>query len=269
MRITFIGGGTMAGAIISGLLSKNVASTGDITIGEPSEKRRTLLSGQYGIVATSNNIEAIAKAEIVVLSVKPQMLPDVLKQMHGHLIDSQTILSIVAGTKINTIQKLLNNVPTIRVMPNTPSQISEGISVWTCSGNVSADVRKFAKSMLEGIGKEIYVPDETYIDMATALSASGPAYVFTFIEALVAGGQSVGLPKDMALTLALQTVLGSVKLVKEANKDPSDLRNMVATPGGTTVEGIKVLDEFGFQQIIINAIRAAHKKSLELGKDDD
>ncbi len=267
MKLAFIGGGTMAEAMIGGILSKGVARREDISVGELLEARCRVLQERYGIFATTSNSRAVEKSDIVVLSVKPQNLPEVLAQLKGHLRQEQAALSIVAGARMSAISGGLGHPSVIRVMPNTPAQIGEGMSLWTCSSQVCDEVRQSARSILRTMGEEIYVSDEKYLDMATALSASGPAYVFLFIESLIDAGVHVGLPRDMARTLALQTVLGSAKLVKETGKHPAELKDMVTSPGGTTVEALLALEEGGFRATVISAVIAAYEKSVELGEE--
>lgn len=257
----------MAEAIIGGILSNSVSVPEDISVGEPLESRRNSLNNQHGVYATSSNPDAAAKGAIVVLSVKPQNLPETMREMKGCLGAAQTVLSIVAGARISAIQSGLGHASVIRVMPNTPAQIGQGMSLWTCSSEVDDATRTLAQSILGTMGREIYVSSEKYLDMATALSASGPAYVFTFIEALTDAGVYLGLPREMSHTLALQTALGSTLLVKETGKHPAVLRDMVTSPGGTTVEALLTLEEAGFRAAIINAVKAAYEKSVELGEE--
>ena len=266
MKLAFIGGGTMAEAIISGVLSKGVAGGDDIVVGEILDGRRRVLEQRHGVSATASNPAAAEGADVVVLSVKPQDLPVVLGQLKGGLRPDQTLLSIVAGTRMSAIIEDAGHSSVIRVMPNTPAQIGEGMSLWTCSARVSNGAREIAQSILRTIGEEIFVYDEKYLDMATALSASGPAYVFLFIESLIDAGVHLGLPRDMARTLSLRTVLGSAKMVEETGKHPAELRDMVTSPGGTTAEALLALEEGGFRSTVINAVIAAYEKSVELGE---
>ena len=266
MRLAFIGGGTMAEAIISGVLSSGVTTAEDVSVGEPLEERRRTLRDRYGVFATAVNAEAAEPGDIVVLSVKPQDLTGVLAGLNGSLRKDQAALSIVAGARVSTIVEGLGHEAVIRVMPNTPAQIGEGMSLWTCSPQVPEAAREAARSVLDTVGKEVYVSDEKYLDMATALSASGPAYVFLFIEALIDAGVHVGLPRDMSRTLALQTVLGSTKLLEETGRHPAALKDMVTSPGGTTVEGLLALEQGGLRATVINAVAAAYKRSVELGR---
>ncbi len=256
----------MAEALISGVLSSGVAAANDVSVGEPLEERRRTLRDRHGVLVTAVNAEAAAPADVVVLAVKPQDLSRVLAELNGGLREDQAALSIVAGARMSTIVEGLGHPSVIRVMPNTPAQIGEGMSLWTCSPQVSQAAREAARSVLGTVGKEIYVSDEKYLDMATALSASGPAYVFLFIEALVDAGVHVGLPRDMSRTLALQTVLGGTKLVEETGRHPAQLKDMVTSPGGTTVEGLLALEQGGLRSAVINAVVAAYKRSVELGR---
>ena len=205
------------------------------------------LQERYGVFADTSNPRAAEKGDIVVLSVKPQNLSEVLAQLDGILRQEQAVLSIVAGARMSTIVEGLGHPSVIRVMPNTPAQIGEGMSLWTCSPQVEGEARHMARSLLKTMGEEIYVSDEKYLDMATALSASGPAYVFLFIESLIDAGVYLGLPRDMARTLTLQTVLGSAKLVRETGRHPAELKDMVSSPGGTTVEALLSLEEDSFR----------------------
>ncbi len=267
MKLAFIGGGTMAEAIMGGVLSRGVARPEDISVGEPIEARRQTLQERHGVFVTPSNPEAVKRGDIVVLSIKPQNLLEVMEPLQGSLREDQTALSIIAGTRLATIVDGLRHPSVIRVMPNTPAQIGEGMSLWTCMPQVKDDVRDLTRSVLKSIGEEIYVSDEKYLDMATAVSASGPAYVFLFVESLIDAGVHLGLPRDMARTLAVQTVLGSIRLVKETGRHPAELKDMVTSPGGTTVEALLALEEGGLRATVINAVVAAYEKSVELGLD--
>ena len=266
MRLSFVGGGIMAEAIIGGILSQKLASPEAVTVGEPVEERCHFLKERYGVFTTTSNTKAAEGGDLVILAVKPQTLPQVMAELKGSVGKGQAILSIVAGARMATIMDGLGHSSVIRVMPNTPAQIGQGISLWTCSGQVNSDQREATHSILDTLGEEIYVEDEKYLDMATALSASGPAYVFLFIEALIDGGVHLGLPRELARRLTLQTVLGSTKLVQERGKHPAELRNDVTSPGGTTAEALLVLEEGGFRATVINAVIAAYERSLELGE---
>ncbi len=252
----------MAQAIISGV--KDAGLDASIIVGEPFEARRESLKSDLGVEVTASNREAIAGADIVVLSVKPQQLEAVAEELDGALNADQTVLSIMAGVKIHSIGLKLNHTKLIRVMPNTPAQIRKGISAWTASDDVEQATLDFVASMLSAIGDELKFNDEKNIDIATALSGSGPGYVFVFIEALTDAGVELGLPVHVARHLASQTVLGSAALQRESGKHPAELRNMVTSPGGTTAAGLAALEMGGFRANVADAVRAAFERGEEL-----
>lgn len=267
MNISLIGGGVMAEAIVNGILGRRIAEATDVWIGEPVESRREDLSSRYGIATTRVNREAVQHGDLVILAVKPQQLDEILDDLHGTLASGQAVISIMAGVRIESIATGLKHETVIRVMPNTPSQISEGMSVWTASKSVSHTHKENTRAILKTLGEELYVDSESHIDIATALSGSGPAYVFLFIESMVAAGVKLGMAPEVALRLTLQTVLGSAKLTQETGKHPTELRNMVTSPGGTTAEALKVLAAAGFENTILQAITAAHEKAKQLGDE--
>ena len=191
----------MAESIVHGVLAGKLAAPGDISVGEPIAERRAFLSSEFGVLPMADNLEAVDGADLVVLAVKPQDLGGVLGQLNGSLQPQQAALSIVAGARMSTLSGGLNHGAVVRVMPNTPAQVGSGMTLWTCSPGVGDAQREMTRSVLSSVGEEIYVTDEKYMDMATALSASGPAYVFLFIEALIDAGVYVGMPRDMARTL--------------------------------------------------------------------
>ena len=266
MKLSFIGGGKMAESIVHGVLSGKLAVPADIAVGEPVAERRAFLKGEFGVSPVADNLEAASGADLVVLAVKPQDLGSVLSQLKGSLNDEQAALSIVAGARMSTLTDGLGHKSVVRVMPNTPAQVGSGMTLWTCSSGVSDRQRDMTKAVLGSVGEEICVSDEKYMDMATALSASGPAYVFLFIEALIDAGVYIGMPRDMARTLALQTVFGSTRLVMETGRHPAELKDMVVSPAGTTAEALRVLEEQAVPAAIVAAVDAAYRKSVQLGQ---
>lgn len=266
MSISFVGGGVMAEAIIGGILEAKLSAPDEIRVGEPVEARRSYLEQKYGLKAYSGNLDVVSGADIVVLSVKPQSLPEVLSELKTGLAQDTAVLSIVAGAKMKTLVDGLGHSAVIRVMPNTPAQIGAGMTVWTASPDVPETKIAAARDILGTLGKELFVNDEKLIDMATALSASGPAYVFLFIEAMIDAGVYLGMPRDMARTLVLQTVTGSTRLVEESGRHPAELKDMVTSPGGTTIEAVLAFEEGGFRATIFQAVIAAYEKSKELGE---
>ncbi len=267
MNIGFIGGGTMAEAILGGMLDGGVAAAADVMIGEPVPGRRDYLAERYGVGVSDSNGPVVSASEMVVMAVKPQDLPKVYADIGGRLQDGQSIMSIVAGAKMKSLSDGMRHDGIIRAMPNTPAQIGEGMTMWTCASSVSATHRETTSAILSTIGDEIYVDDEKYLDMATALSASGPAYVFLIVEALIDAGVYVGLPRDVSRRMVLQTVKGSVALVSETGRHPGELRDMVTSPGGTTAEALLTLEHAGVPAALVDAVKVAHLKSIRLGQD--
>ena len=263
MQLGFIGGGVMAEAIIAGIRKASIAA--DITVGEPVSERRGALTARHMVATTPDNAEAVEDADIVVLATKPQQLDAVAEELAPLLAGDQTVMSIMAGVRIHSLGLKLRHDRIIRVMPNTPAQVGSGMSVWTAWGDVPGEVLEFTSQMLGGIGEQIYLEDEKLVDMATALSASGPAYVFTFIESLADAGVLLGMPQDVARTLAIRTVLGSSELALQSGRHPADLRDMVTSPGGTTAAGLLALEEGGFRAAVINAAKAAYGRGEEMG----
>ena len=266
MRLAFIGGGVMAEAIIGGVLSAELTPAEDISVGEPVNERREELTKKYGLQAFADNGYAIRGADLVVLAVKPQSLPEVMPGISASLEGQQTVASIVAGATIDTLVSGLEQDSVVRIMPNTPAQIGAGMSVWTATAAVPGAIRNAVGQVLQTLGDEVYVPDEKLIDMSTALSASGPAYVFLFIEALIDAGVYLGMARDMARRLALQTVLGSTQLVQETGRHPAELKDMVTSPGGTTIAALRAMESEGFRAAVLEGVIAAYDKSVELGK---
>ena len=254
----------MAEALIGGILDAHLAAPEEIRVGEPVEARRAHLEKSFGLKAHQRNLDVVDGVDIVVLAVKPQSLPGVLSELNGVLAEESAVISIIPGTTIATLTEGLNHPIVIRVMPNTPAQIREGMSVWIASPAVPEAKVEATRDVLRTLGEEIYVPDEKLIDMATALSASGPAYVFLFIEALIDAGVYLGMSRDMVRKLVLQTVLGSAKLVQQSGRHPADLKDMVTSPGGTTIEALLAFEKGGVRASVFKAVIAAYEKSKEL-----
>ncbi|MBI4199446.1 MAG: pyrroline-5-carboxylate reductase [Chloroflexi bacterium] len=266
MNIAFVGGGVMAEAMLQGILREGVAHAQEVWVGEPVEGRRRALAERHGVAVTSDNLEAVQHGDLVVLSVKPQNLPEVLGELQGKLNGRQALLSIVAGARMRALTEGLSHAHVIRVMPNTPAQVGAGMSLWLAAPSVSETFRTITRKVLGTLGDELEVAEEKLLDMATALSASGPAYVFLFLEGLIAAGVYLGMTREMARRLALQTVLGSVRLAQETGKHPAELRDMVTSPGGTTAEALRVLEQRGFRSAVLDAVVAAYDKARKLGE---
>jgi pyrroline-5-carboxylate reductase len=264
MQIAFVGGGVMGEAMISGILAKGIARASDIAVGDTRQPCRDALSQKYGVEVGDDNRRVIQGAEVVVLAIKPQDLNGVMKELREPP-QGQLYLSIVAGAKLDNLCLGLSHPSVVRAMPNMPAQIGEGISVWTATAEVSQQQREWAGSMLSALGKEVYVPDERYVDMATAVSGSGPAYIFLIIESLIDAAVHIGLPRQLATELVLQTMGGSLNFLRISGRHPAELKDMVTSPGGTTVEGLLQLEQGGLRAALNRATLAAYEKAKKLG----
>ncbi len=261
MKLAIIGGGVMGEAILSAVLAAKLTEPALTTVAEVVADRREALAQRYGVRVTATATGAMDGADFIVLSVKPQ---DV-KSVKGSIPAGALLCSIMAGVRIASLQADFGHDRVVRVMPNTPAAIGAGMSVWTATAAVSADQRTATRALLASFGSEIYVDDEKKIDMATALSGSGPAYVFLFLEAMIEGGVSVGLPRAQAEEMALQTLLGAAQYAKQSGKSAAELRAMVTSPAGTTAAGLLELEKGSVRADIIECIRAAHRRAVELG----
>jgi len=268
-KIAFIGSGVMAEAMVSGLIRNYVAEPDSLLVSDPRQERINDLQNQFGVKSYLDNVEAACQADVVVLSIKPQVLDKVLNEIKSCLKPDVLILSIIAGAAISKISRGLNRSMIIRSMPNTPAQIGEGITVWTSARDVTDEQRKMAKLILGALGDEIYLEEEYFLDMATALSGTGPAYVFLFMEAMVDAGVHLGFSRHISEKLVTQTVRGSVDYF-QSRDDPvhlARLRNQVTSAGGTTAAALYYLEKAGFRTAISRAIWAAYERSRELGDD--
>ena len=265
-NIAFIGSGAMAEAMITGLLNQKVIAADHIIASGPRKERGEYLHDKFQVNVTTDNVQALDGAHVVVLSVKPQMLTSVLSELSGLIPHEALVLSIVAGAKIETIEKGLGHKNIVRSMPNTPAQIGEGITVWTVSKVVSSKQREQARTILSALGEEIFVDDEDYLDMATALSGTGPAYVFLFMEAMIDAGVHLGFPRYIAEKLVIKTVSGSAEYAKRASRHLASLRNQVTSPGGTSAEALYYLEKAGLRTALSRAIWAAFQRSVTLGQ---
>jgi len=266
MKIAFIGGGNMGEAILSAVLTKGLSTLQTISVSDISDARCQHLKQKYGVAVMSDNLEAIDGADVVILAIKPQNLTGVMAGLNGQFKPNQLVLSIIAGARIDTLRQGLKHSCIVRVMPNTPAQIGEGMSAWTATPEVTGQQKEWAGAILGAMGREIYVDDEKYIDMVTAVSGSGPAYVFLFVEALVDAAVHIGLSRGVAQELVLQTILGSGHFLQKSGKEPAELRRMVTSPGGTTAEALAQLEKGEFNELIKQAIIAAYSKAKKLGR---
>ena len=255
----------MGEAMLSAILGKGLATAESVTASDISDSRREYLHRQYGVAVTGENRQAIVGRDVVILAVKPQNLAEVMTEIKGALTPEQLVLSIVAGARLGTLREGLGHTSVVRAMPNTPAQIGEGMTVWTATPEVTRQQREWAGAILGAMGHEIAVDDEDRIDMATAVSGSGPAYLFFFVEALIDAAVQVGFPHEMARELVLATVHGAGHLLQESDHEPAELRRMVTSPGGTTAAAISRLEEGRFGELLRAAVDAAYRRAKEMG----
>jgi len=267
-EIAIIGAGTMGEAVIKGLLREGLIDNGSLVAADPWEERRAYLAKTYDIRTAADNVTAARNAEIVFLSVKPQVLGHVVETLKGSLKDGVLVFSIAAGVPVRKIRDGIGVDSVIRAMPNTPAQIGQGITVWTATSSVTETQRGYAMAILRAMGEEVYVTDEHYLDMATALSGTGPAYIYLFMEALVDAGVHLGFSRHVAEKLVFQTVIGSANYARQSSLHLAALRNQVTSPGGTTAEALYHLDKGGFRTVLSRAVWAAFVRSQGLGQDD-
>jgi pyrroline-5-carboxylate reductase len=265
MKIAFIGGGNMGEAIVRALIEKKICLPADISISDISQPRRKFLEKQYGVPVTASNKEAADGKSLVVLAIKPQNIDDVMADLKGVLKPGQIVLSIAAGVTISTISRGLGHRKVVRAMPNTPAQIGLGMSGWTATTEVNAAQKAQVRLVLSAMGKEIYFDDEKYLDMVTAVSGSGPAYVYLFAESLIDAAVGLGLNRKDAQALVLQTMLGAAHLMLKSDKTPAELRENVTSKGGTTERAVRVFEESDLAGIVGKAVKAACQRAKELG----
>jgi pyrroline-5-carboxylate reductase len=272
-RLGFVGCGVMAEAMIAGVLRKKLVNPDNIVGSHPRLARREELHVKYGIEMFDHNRDAALAAapdeshsgSMVILAVKPQRLPKVLDELKGSIHQDQLIVSVVAGAKIQTITDELLHAAVVRTMPNTPAQIGEGVTAWTSSVAVNEKQENYVRALLEALGKTVRVENERQIDMATALSATGPTYIFLVMEALIDAGVHMGFSRHVAEELVHQTMLGSVLFARESHKHPAELRNMVTSPGGTSAEAIYQMEKGSLRTVLSKAVWAAFQRAESLG----
>ena len=266
MRVAIVGAGVMAEAMIAGLLADRAVGADRLVASHPRRERREALAERHGIKAVARNADAIDGAEIVVLAVKPQMLASVMRELRASLTDDQVVLSIVAGATLRTLSVGLRHEAVVRAMPNTPAQIRKGITVWAASGSCSARQRDLARAVLRALGDEKEVADEEFVAMATALSGTGPTYLFAVMEALVDAGVHLGFPRELAHDLVAATLVGSSEFAARSELHPAQLRNAVTSPGGTSAAAIYELEKGRLRTVLSDAVWAAYRRTQELGE---
>jgi pyrroline-5-carboxylate reductase len=264
--IAFLGAGNMAEALVKGLLRARVAAPQEIVLADPRAERGPEVTGRHGVRFTGDNRAAVREAAIVVLSVKPQAMEDVLDEVGRELDETRLVVSIAAGVPIAAIERKVGaGARVVRTMPNTPALVGAGATALSPGRNATDADLQVARALFDAVGTTVVV-DEPLLDAVTGLSGSGPAYVFLAIEALADGGVEAGLTRAHALALAAQTVLGSAKLVLETGEHPGRLKDQVTSPGGTTIAGVHALESGGLRAALMDAVAAATRRSRELGR---
>ena len=269
-KLGFIGGGNMAEAMIKGLLSASFIEAKNIFVSEPSEAKRDTLHAEYKIKVSADNRELVKKCDILILAVKPQIFQEVLVDICSLVDSDKLVISIAAGVPISIIDDALRGdknkkFSIVRTMPNTPALVQEGVTANASGKHVNKTDVKIAHRIFEAVGRTVDV-EEDQLDAVTGLSGSGPAYIFMLIEALSDAGVKMGLSREVSTTLTIQTVLGSAKLARESGKHPGELKDMVTSPGGTTISGLHALEEGSLRTTLMNAVEDATLRSRELGQ---
>ncbi len=265
LTIAFVGAGMMGEAMIAGLLKDRLVPAGQIIATGIRQERLDQLHERHGVRVTTDNRVAAHEADVIVFSLKPQTLPKVLPGLRGAIEPGNLVLSIIAGATIQTFQHALDHSAVVRSMPNTIAQIGEGMTVWTATDEVTDRQRDTARTILGALGKEHFVADQKYLDMATALSGTGPAYCFLLLEALVDAGVHLGFPRRVAEELVLQTMYGSALFAMQSPKHLAELRNEVTSPGGTSAAALHALERGGLRTVMSDGVWAAYNRARELG----
>src|SRR6185369_7799317 len=263
--LAFVGSGVMAEVMISGLLSRQVVPPGSIWATGPREDRARHLADTYAIHATTDNLDAVAHADIVVLAVKPQTMARVLQQIRKSIRRKQLVMSIVAGARMGVIGEALGHPAVVRCMPNLPCQIHRGMTIWTATPEVTPAARDDVRGILQTMGREIYVSDALDVDRATAVNGTGPAIITHFVKALEDAANFIGESRPLARQSVLQTIIGTAEMILASERHTGEIIDSVTSPGGTTSRALHVLHQGGFSAIITDAIDAAYRRSVELG----
>jgi pyrroline-5-carboxylate reductase len=264
--VGFLGAGNMGEALVRGLVESNLVPADAILVTDVRAERVHQLEKQYGVRAVAANPALVSRADVVILAIKPQIMATVLREIMPTLVNRPLIISLAAGVSTATLQSVLGKYPRlIRVMPNTPALVLQGVTAIAKTPGLDVEDLETAQEVFAAVGK-VVVLDEDHLDAVTGLSGSGPAYVAIVIEALADGGVKMGLDRATAMTLATQTVLGAASLLLETGLHPGALKDMVASPGGTTIAGIAALEEGGIRTTFIRAVERATLRSRELGR---
>jgi pyrroline-5-carboxylate reductase len=264
LRLGVVGSGVMAEAIVAGLLGKQLLEPGAVTCSHPRVERCEELHARYGVHTTGDNVAASRGADIVLLAVKPQMLAEVMPELRGALKGEQLVISIIAGASTATIGAGLAHPAVVRSMPNTPAQIGQGVTVWFATESVDGWGKQRARELLSALGREFEVHDERQVAMATAVSGTGPTYIFLFIESLTDAAVHLGFPRHVARELVLDTMQGSAAFALHSGKHVAELRDMVTSPGGTSAEALYQLERGRLRTVVSDAVWAAFERTLKL-----
>ncbi|MBI2776987.1 MAG: pyrroline-5-carboxylate reductase [Chloroflexi bacterium] len=263
--IATIGSGVMAEAIITGVLRGRLVDPSQVVASHPRPERRDELAATHGIRSVASNVEAIEGADVIILAIKPQMLGRVAREIGPHLRPGQVVLSVLAGATTRALTAALGHAQVIRSMPNTPARLGKGMTVWFATPEVSTDQRAQAAALLGALGKELEVDDEKLVAMATAVSGTGPTYVFLVMEALIDAAVHLGFPRHIAHDLVIETLEGSTLFAKQSGMHPAELRNMVTSPGGTSAAALHELESGRLRTVLSEAVWAAFRRTVELG----
>ena len=263
--IATVGSGVMAEAMIAGLLRGELVAPNQIVASHPRPERRDHLRSEYGIRVVADNLEAIDGADVVLLGIKPQMLGKVGREIGPHLKRGQLVISVLAGATGAALTGTLGHDQVIRAMPNTPARLGKGVTVWYATPETTEDQRQQAAALLGALGTQIEVDDEKMVAMATAVSGTGPTYVFLFMEALIDAAVHLGFPRHVAHDLVVETIEGSTLFAKQSQMHPAELRNMVTSPGGTSAAALHELESGRMRTVLSEAVWAAFRRTIELG----
>ena len=267
-KLAVVGGGAMGEALLAAAIAQDVCRADAIAVGEPVASRRAHLAEAHGVGVDADNAAVVAEADVVILAVKPQQIQAALPPLQSALSQDALVISIMAGVPLGAIGSLLAHRRLVRAMPSILATIGEAATVWTATEEITAEQRAQAQALFQAAGLELSVPDEHYLDMATAVNGSGPGFVFLLLEALIDGAVRVGLPRDTAAALIVQTVKGSALMAQNEDKHLAELRNLVTSPGGTTAAGLQALEEGSVRAAVQAAVMAAYRRSQELAAPD-
>jgi pyrroline-5-carboxylate reductase len=263
-RLAVIGAGVMGEAMMAGLVDRGLVDAARVTCSHPRADRRDALAAAHGVAVTADNAAAARDADIVLLAVKPQMLAGVMAGLHGGLRSEQLVVSVIAGASTRALADGLHHPAVVRSMPNTPSQIGKGVTVWYATDSVDDRARDQVRAMLGALGREFEVHDERQVAMATAVSGTGPTYIFLFIEALTDAAVHLGFPRHVARELVLDTMSGSADFALQSGKHVAELRDMVTSPGGTSAEALYELEKGRLRTVVSDAVWAAFERTVQL-----